>query len=212
MAPPSDTFNPSRGIWKGDPLSPFLFILATKHLGRSLKFSILSSSLKGIWIHIDLEPLSHLFIDDTLLSSYPTIYEALSLKKVLNSFMLAFKPLINHNKSQIFFFNTPLTIQNNITNLLVFQRHSLPSKYLGAPFLVNALRNAPWEDLLSKIEDKLNSWTFCYLNLLGKITLLKSVLQSMPFYLFYVFVDFSKISKAIGSLHRDFLWGSWKRP
>lgn len=48
---PSQPFSPSRGIRKGDPLSPFLFVLMAKGLGRHIKHALLSQHLKGLSIH-----------------------------------------------------------------------------------------------------------------------------------------------------------------
>ena len=67
---------------------------------------------------------------------------------------------INQGKSQVFFFKTSPTIQKNITRILGFQRSSLASKYLGALLVENALHNASWEDLVSKLGRKLSSWKF----------------------------------------------------
>ena len=41
-------FWPMRGIWQGDPLSPFLFILMMEGLGRSIKSATAAGEITGI--------------------------------------------------------------------------------------------------------------------------------------------------------------------
>lgn len=43
-----DTFKPTRGIHQGDPISPYLFLLATEGLSFLIKSRIQSSGLNGI--------------------------------------------------------------------------------------------------------------------------------------------------------------------
>lgn len=43
-----EEFQPSRGIWQGDPISPYLFLSAAKGLSCLLKSKSESSNLKGI--------------------------------------------------------------------------------------------------------------------------------------------------------------------
>lgn len=69
-----------------------------------------------------------------------------------------------------------------------FQQSSLPTKYLGAPLVENALHNISWEHLLATMESKVLSWTFRTLNLPTCLLHINSVLWSMPLYLFYVLV------------------------
>lgn len=45
---PSTTFNSTRGIRQGDPLSPFLFIRATEGLGRYFKKEQRERKIKGL--------------------------------------------------------------------------------------------------------------------------------------------------------------------
>ena len=44
---PSSTLQASRGLQKGDPLSPFLFILLAEVLGRALKVGQATGTLRG---------------------------------------------------------------------------------------------------------------------------------------------------------------------
>jgi hypothetical protein len=100
-----------------------------------------------------------------MLMGVPSAREARAFKKVLDDFMEASDTSINHLKSHIFFFNTPLSVQFHVSHILGFSRSSLPSKYLGVPLLTSGVRNSSWEDLLSKLSKKLSSWTFLPLNI-----------------------------------------------
>ena len=162
-------------------------------------------------MHGDDLATSHLqFVDDTLHMGLPTVQEAMAIKNVLNLFMEVSNASINQGKSQVFFFKTSPTVQKNITRILGFQRSSLASKYLGAPLVENALHNASWEDLVSKLGRKLSSWKFRALNLPTRLNLIKSFIQAMSLYLFFVFIVLKYILKAICNLQRTFLWGGSK--
>ena len=52
---------PSRGIWQGDPLSPYLFLLCAKGLSALIKASVCNGSMEGIAICRGGPKLSHLF-------------------------------------------------------------------------------------------------------------------------------------------------------
>jgi hypothetical protein len=182
---PSQPFSPSRGIRQGDPLSPFLFVIMAEGLGRYIKASIENGSLQGLPLH-GLQPAaSHSqFVDDTMLMNTPTVQEANKLNSILSDFSDATGTSFNLAKSQLFFFNTPKAIQQHVSQLLSIPVCSLPTHYLGLPLSDSAAHNLSWDSLLLSISNRLSSWTFRSLNLPARITLLKSVLQAIPTYLF----------------------------
>jgi len=55
----SEAFNPSSGLRQGDPLSPFLFILAAEGLGRLVKARIAREQIKGLRIRGNDLPITH---------------------------------------------------------------------------------------------------------------------------------------------------------
>ena len=137
---PSKPFNPSRGIRQGDPLSTFLFILMSKGLGRMLSNARATRSLKGLSLH-DHTPLTHQqFVDDNLLMGNPSIQEAISINETLETFSKSSGITINKDKSQIYFFNTHVITQRNISRILGFTISTFPSKYLGDPLISFALK------------------------------------------------------------------------
>jgi hypothetical protein len=182
---PSHPFSPSRGIRQGDPLSPFLFIILAEGLSRSIHAAIETRQLSGLPLHGISPPISHSqFVDDTLLMGIPKVWEANSLLDILQNFSDASGLDCNKDKSQVFFFNTPLLIQHHISDILGFNRSSLPSKYLGIPLIDNALWNSSWEHLLSSFSKRLSSWTYISLNLPSRLTPLKAILQALLIYSF----------------------------
>eukprot|EP00253_Pinus_taeda_P003713 PITA_03713 len=205
---PSSTFHPSRGIRQGDPLSPFLFVIMAKGLGRSIKAAISAGNLKGISIHQAPTSSHQQFVDDNMIFGHSSVQEARSLNSILDTFSKASGALINKVKSQIFFFNTPPITQRAIAYIIGFSVSSLPSKYLGAPLIASALKHSSWTNFLEKLEAKLFQWTHIALNMASRIVLIKAVLQSKPLYLFSIMAAPKWVLKAIRQLQRNFLWGS----
>jgi len=143
---PSRPFTPSRGIRQGDPLSPFLFIIMAEGLSRSIQAAVANNTLAGLALHGISPPISHSqFVDDTHMMGTPLVREANSILQILQTFSEASDLDYNKDKSLIFFFNTPHPVQRHISDLLGFQRSSLPSKCLGIPLIDNSLRNSSWE-------------------------------------------------------------------
>jgi len=58
---------------------------------------------------------------------------------------------VNLSKSNIFLFNTNISIQRNIAKILGFQRDSLPSKYLGVPLTAKPLHKSISEPVINKL-------------------------------------------------------------
>jgi hypothetical protein len=182
---PSQPFSPTRGIRQGDPLSPFLFVIMVEGLGRYINASIEDGSLKGLPLHnLQLTTSHSQFVDDTLLMNTPTAQEANKLKTILTDFAEASGTSLNLDKSQLFFFNTPLAVQTHISKLLGIPKSSLLSNYLGIPLTGATTRNISWDSLLLSISNHLNNLDLFSLNLAARLVLLKYVLQALPTYLF----------------------------
>jgi hypothetical protein len=204
---PSPPFSPSKGIRQGDPLSPFLFVLMAEGLGRYIKSTVTNGSLKGLPLHnIQPAPSHSQFVDDTLLLNSPTAREANKLNSILSDFTEASGMSLKLDKSKLYFFNTPTSVQRHISRLLGIPKSSLPSNYLGVPLTGAAARSISWDNLLLSISNRLSNWTFRPLNIASRLVLLKSVLQALPTYLFTALATPKQAIKAIRNLQQNFLW------
>ena len=80
-----ESFNPTRGIRQGDPISPYLFRLAAEGLSCLIKARIQSSNLKGIMVAPSAPVVSHLlFADDSLLFFRASTENAWEIHDVLH--------------------------------------------------------------------------------------------------------------------------------
>ena len=103
----SEAFTPSRGLRKGDPLSPFLFILAAEGLGRLVKAQVSRDQLNRLRICGNDIPVSHQkFVDDVMLYGQAMLKEAQGVTKTLSEFSKASGTEIN-KENQKCFFSTP---------------------------------------------------------------------------------------------------------
>jgi hypothetical protein len=185
---PTKPFYPSRGLRQGDPLSPFLFIIMMEGLSRTIKFAMKEGTIKGLRLYEECPTTTHQqFVDDTMLHGIPTVKEARAYKKILVDFGEASGTEINHSKSMIYFFNTNIGVQRNLSNIMGFERKTLPTKYLGVPLTDKASKYTTWEGILTKLQERVKRWTYRTLNLVGRLILTKEILQAIPTYLMSVF-------------------------
>jgi len=99
-----ECFKPSRGLRQGDPISPYLFLLAAEGLSSLLKSRNISSELQGIMVAPSAPAVNHLlFVDDCLLFFRASVGGAEEIQRLLDVYCGASGQQINRDKSSIFF-------------------------------------------------------------------------------------------------------------
>eukprot|EP00253_Pinus_taeda_P005642 PITA_05642 len=209
---PSTTFNASRGIRQGDPLSPFLFIIAAEGLGRYFKKELRERKIQGLRLWSNHTTVSHQqFIDDIMIYCKVSLNEVRRIKKILEVFMKGSGMEVNKEKSRTFFFNTVEPIRNHLTRTLDFRKGELPTKYLGTMLDSSSLKIGNWKSIVEKIMKRLDNWSFRTLNLAARVVLLKSTIQAIPIYPLSVMAAPKGICNKLIEIYRKFLWGGPKQ-
>ncbi|CAN1788506.1 LINE-1 retrotransposable element ORF2 protein, partial [Linum perenne] len=211
---PSPYFNPTRGIRQGDPLSPYLFIIVSNVLSFLIQQDLASKNLKGIKLNYRCPDLSHvLFADDTLIFGKATLSEASQIKLVLQRYCSLSGQAVNDDKSALFFSaNTPEEVKLAISEALNIPTDTKLGKYLGMPAEWGNSKTSTFKYLLDRMQSKAESWTSLLLSHAGRETLIKSVLQSIPTYIFSCFKLPATLITKMDSLISRFWWsGDAKR-
>ena len=95
---------PSRGIRKGDPLSPYLFILCSEVLSGLCKRAQQAGLLSGIRVARGSPRVNHLlFADDTMFFIRTDELSCSTLHRILQQYKTASGQTINTTKSAITF-------------------------------------------------------------------------------------------------------------
>ena len=94
--------NSMLGLRKGDPLSPYVFIILVEVMRRNLKALAGSGMIKGIKTNTS-SPLQVIqqFIDDTFMFDQYSIHEGRSWKTLLNQYERVLGQCINYQKKCI---------------------------------------------------------------------------------------------------------------
>jgi len=136
-----------RGLWQGDPLSPFLFIIVADVLQRL----ILQASTVGSLCHpVDSSlPCPVLqYADDTLILTKGNIQSMHILKKILDVLSLATGLTINFHKSTFIPMNVDDATTSAMATVLGCTVSSFPQTYLGLPLSPHKLKVSDYQPLL----------------------------------------------------------------
>ena len=136
------------------------------------------------------------FVDDSIVMGEALVRNTRNIKKSLSDYGMTTGQIINSSKSVIYFINVSEARKNKIKKIIGCESASLPRTYLGLP-LGLAPPNSFWNSLIDKIHLKLAGWKGSLLSHIGKVIVLKSILQSVPLYALSVFKILRKFSFAI---------------
>ncbi|GJU50878.1 zinc finger, CCHC-type containing protein [Tanacetum coccineum] len=100
---PTKEFKLEKGLRQGDPLSPFLFILAMEAFSVAILEATNNNIFHGVKVGKDKINISHLqFADDALILGDWSLPNAKNLSRILTCFHLASCLKVNFNKSKLF--------------------------------------------------------------------------------------------------------------
>nr|GEV23746.1 RNA-directed DNA polymerase, eukaryota, reverse transcriptase zinc-binding domain protein [Tanacetum cinerariifolium] len=137
---------------------------------------------RGININDSLT-LSHLFYaDDAVFIGKWEKANFTTIVHVLKCFFLASGLKINIYKSKLMGIGVPNDEITTAANLIGCATFTMPFNYLGVKVGVPSSKSCSWDEVLNKISTRLSKWKLKTLSVGGRLTLIKSVLSSLPLY------------------------------
>ncbi|KAJ0910635.1 putative RNA-directed DNA polymerase [Helianthus annuus] len=205
---PTFEFRFQRGIRQGDPLSPFLFILGMEAFTKFLDKLVEDGLFKGFSCPNNGPSISHLlFADDALLLGEWSKSNVKNMSRFLRIFHLVSGLKINLAKSKLFGVGVQQDEVSRFAGLIGCRSGSLPTPYLGMIIGANMNKAAHWSVVLDAFDKRLSLWKKSVLSVGGRLTLLKSVMETLPTYFFSIFKAPVKIIEMMEARRRRFFWG-----
>ncbi|XP_071727850.1 uncharacterized protein [Rutidosis leptorrhynchoides] len=131
---PTKEFYLGRGVRQGDPLSPFLFIIAAEGLNWMAKSAVSNGRFFGVEIGKDKITLSHLqYADDTIFFGKWSFENLENLMKSLKCFELCSGLKVNYNKSNLFGVGVDKEEVRDMSTVFGCNVGTFPMIYLGLP-------------------------------------------------------------------------------
>jgi hypothetical protein len=204
---PTEDFKVGRGLRQGDPLSPFLFLIAAEGLAAMMSRAVALGKFKGYHVGGDIHFQMLQFADDTILMGEGSWENLWTIKIILRSFELVSGLKINFVKSKLYGINLAPSFLAAGSMFLSCRSDTLPFKFLGIPVGANPRRRETWKPIVENMEKRLSMWSSRHLSYGGRIVLINSVLSSLPLYFFSFFKAPKCIIQQLVRIQRNFLWG-----
>ena len=155
-------------------------------------------------IKLDME---RAYTNDCILVARASTVEARAVNEVLQRYCSMSGQQVNIAKSQVIFgVDVHPRHRQWIKRALNMPEAQCPITYLGVPVGMKRLPISAFRPLLERIRTKLTAWKSRSLSFAGKISLVQTVLQSIPVYLLSSGWVPKSILEKIDGFRRKFLW------
>lgn len=138
-----------RGLRQVDPLSPFLFILATEALNIMMEEAVTQELYLPVKVGDNKVMLSHLqFADDATFFGVSSSENAKTLMPILQCFEQVSGLKINLQKTKVYGVGVPMDSVIPLATATGCSATNLPFTYLGLPVGLNMSRRKSWEPVV----------------------------------------------------------------
>ncbi|GAU20182.1 hypothetical protein TSUD_352460 [Trifolium subterraneum] len=157
---PTEEFPLERRLRQGDPLSPFLFLLAAEGLNVMMRAMVQSNLFTGYTIgSANSTVVSHLqFADDTLLLGVKSWANVRALRTVLVLFENVSELNVNFHKSMLVGVNIGDSWLSEAASVLGCKMGKVPFVYLGLPVGGDPCCLSFWDPVVSSIRTRKMAW------------------------------------------------------
>jgi len=132
--------------------------------------------------------------------------KARNMKLLLCAFEQVSGLKINFHKSELICFGDAHDSLEAYMDLFACKQGTLSIKYLGIPIHYKKLRNSDWKSIEERFEKRLSSWKGKHLSIGGRLTLINSVLSSLPMYMMSFFAIPKGVLKKLDYFRSRFYW------
>ena len=200
----SNFFKLSRGVRQGCPLSPYLFILSVEVLAEAIRKK---QKIKGIEINGNEFKLSQ-YADDTTLILDGSKESCLESLDLIETFGNVSGLRLNTKKTEALWIGSKKDCDVKLLPEKDFKWPKKKVKALGVWLSTdpNIIISLNYKEKIEKIRSILGCWNFRRLTLLGKITVLKSLVTSQLVYIFSSLQTNHEAIKEINTMFYKFLW------
>lgn len=176
----SSTYSATNGLRQGDPLSPYLFVIAMEGFSRMMERGV--QAQKIIPLKRRNVEISHtMYADDLMIFAEATTHTATHIRSLLDRFTLFSGLQANYQKCSVIFGGPPAPM-DEILQILDMPQGVLPTTYLGLPLVTTSFTVDTCQPLVAKVRAKLLGWAAKLLSFAGRVALVRSVMSSMHLY------------------------------
>ncbi|XP_024634413.1 uncharacterized protein [Medicago truncatula] len=167
---PTDEFPLERGLHQGDPLSPFIFLLAAEGLNIIIKSVVARNIFEGYKVGAPASvPVTHLqFADDTLILGVKSWANVRAMRAILVLFETMSGLKVNFNKSMLVGVNVSDSWLFEAASVLHCRVGRVSFMYLGLSIGGDPRRLIFWEPLLRSIKSRLSGFNSQFLSFGGR--------------------------------------------
>ena len=204
---PKGRIVPTRGLRRGDSISPYLFLLCAEGISAMLRKVENGGIPRGIAVCRQAPLVSHLLFA-CIVFGKALKEEGFRLLKIIEVYEKESGQKLNREKTSLFFSkNTSVEVKEEVKDMFGAQVIHQHERYLGLPTLVGRGKKKAFHHILDQVGRKIAGWKGKILSTASREILIKAVAQATPMYMMNCFKLPEPLCNELNMNMRNFWWG-----